>query len=149
MLDPIEAWCDGLIGQLDTSARRQLAREVARKLRENQSSRIAQQQNPDGSAFAPRKPQLKNKKGRIRRGMFSKMRTAKYLKADATPDAATVRFAREVERMARVHHFGLRDKVNRKTGLEVDYPARQLLGLTVSDEAAIMEITLAHLKNGL
>lgn len=144
-ISAVEAWCNELIARLEPAARRTLAREIAKTLRVSQQKRIAAQQNPDGSAFAPRKPQLKDKKGRIKRQMFSKLRTAKYLKADSSPDAAIVRFTHAVDRIAQVHQFGLRDRVNRKTGLEAKYPARELLGLTDADQASIREIVTAHL----
>ncbi|MBI2306095.1 MAG: phage virion morphogenesis protein [Rhodocyclales bacterium] len=149
-LDPVESFAAGLIAALEPGARRQLAREIAHLLRGSQQRRIAAQQNPDGSAYEPRKPQLRlrNQKGKVRRTMFSKLRTARFMKASATPTAAVVGFAAEVERIARVHQFGLRDRVNRR-GLEADYPARRLLGITEADEAAIRDLIVPHLANRL
>lgn len=141
----LESFAADLIASLEPAARKALAQDLARQLRTRQQKRIADQQNPDGSAFAPRKPQLRHRKGKIRRTMFAKLRTAKYLKAQGSADAAVVTFANEVQRIARAHHLGLRDKVNRKTGLEADYPARRLLGITEADEALIREVVTAHL----
>ena len=141
----VDAWCADLISQLEPGARKALARDIAKYLRARNQKRIAAQLNPDGSAFAERKPQIRHKKGAIRRQMFAKLRTAKYLKADATSEEATVRFSSTVARIAQVHHFGLRDKVNRRLGLEADYPARQLLGIPEEDEAGVREIIAAHL----
>lgn len=146
-LAPLDAWCNGLIARLEPAARRNLAREVARKLRERQSARIAAQQNPDGSAYAPRKPQTKArlKQGAIRRKMFSKIRTAKYLKMESTPERAVIAFVGQVQRMAQVHQYGLRDRVNKKRGPEVQYPERKLLGLTSADIDLVGELMLDHL----
>ena len=141
----VESFAADLIASLEPAARKALAQDLARQLRTRQQKRIADQQNPDGSAFAPRKPQLRHRKGKIRRTMFAKLRTAKYLKATSTAEAAVVTFTSDVQRIARVHQYGLRDRVNRKTGLEADYPARRLLGLTESDEALIREVVTAHL----
>lgn len=144
-LPSVEAYAAALIAALEPAARRELARRIATTLRSRNQKRIADQVNPDGTAFAPRKPQIRHKPKRIRRQMFARLRTAKYLKATATPNEAIVGFTAAVERIARVHHLGLRDRVNRKTGLEVDYPARQLLGIPPEDEALIAELCAAHL----
>lgn len=146
-LAPLESWCAGLLGNLQPSARRGLAREIATALRTGQTQRIAAQRNPDGSAYEPRKPQtkLRTKKGRIRRTMFSKLRTARLLKTAVTPESAVVQFAAQVQRIAEVHHYGLRDKVNRRRGPEVQYPARELLGLTDAEAALVESLVLKHL----
>lgn len=146
-LEALEAYAADLIAQLEPAARRELARRIASTLRSRNQKRIAAQVNPDGTAFEPRKPQLRHKKGSIRRQMFSRLRLAKYMKAAGTPNEAIVTFTDTVARIARVHHLGLRDKVNRKTGLEIQYPARQLLGIPPEDEALIAELCTAHLAN--
>jgi phage virion morphogenesis protein len=148
-LAPVESFAAGLIASLEPAARQILAREIAGTLRASQQKRIAAQINPDGSAFEPRKPQLRHQKGKIRRGMFAKMRTTKYLKMAADHDAAVISFTRDVERIAREHQFGLRGLVNRKTGREVTYPERRLLGISEADEAAIKDIVVAHLADRL
>lgn len=60
--------------------------------------------------------------------MFAKLRTTKYLKTAATADSASVEFAGQVQRIARVHHYGLRERVSHR-GLEVRYAERRLLGV--------------------
>lgn len=144
-LAPLDAYCAALITRLAPAARRGLAREIAAGLRMSQAKRIAAQRNPDGSAYAPRKQVLRNKPRSIRRTMFAKLRTAKYLKVEASPNSAVVTFTGEVQRIARVHQFGLRDKVNRGRGPEVVYPVRELLGITPGEVAAIEETIIAHL----
>jgi len=143
--DRLDAWCSDLITQLEPAARRTLARELAKGLRETQGQRIAAQKNPDGSDYAPRKPQLKRKvrPGRVR-AMFSKLRTSKYLNVESSPDSAVVVFAGEVQRIAKVHHEGLRDRVN-KRGLTVQYPARELLGFTGPEVEQIKDVVIRHL----
>lgn len=141
----LEAFAADLLASLEPAARAELARRIARDLRASQQKRIAAQLNPDGSAYAERKPQLRHKKGKLRRQMFAKLRTAKYLKAKGTAEGAIVAFTAEVSRIARVHQFGLRDRVNRKTGLEADYPVRELLGISAADEALIRELAVEHL----
>ncbi|WP_080207495.1 phage virion morphogenesis protein, partial [Salmonella enterica] len=77
----------------------------------------------------------RSKKGRIKRQMFAKLRTTKYLKTAASADSASVQFDGKVQRIARVHHYGLRDRVSRK-GPEVRYAERHLLG--INDEVAAL-----------
>lgn len=145
----IEAFAANLIAALEPAARRALAKSIAGTLRTSQAKRIAAQQNPDGTAYAPRKPQLRHQQGKLRRTMFAKLRTGKYLKASSTADEAIVTFTREVQRIASVHQLGLRDRVNRRTGLEADYPARELLGLSADDHTLIRDIVTAHLADRL
>jgi len=130
-----------LISSLSAPARKEMARSIGRKLRASQQQNIKRQQAPDGTPFKPRKAQpVRSKKGRIkRREMFAKLRTAKYMKAQASPNEAVIEFAGNVQRMARVHHYGLRDRPSRK-GKEVQYEARPLLGLNSEDEKNIIEI---------
>jgi phage virion morphogenesis protein len=144
-LATIEAFASDLLARLEPSARTELAKRIAKDLRASQQKRIAAQLNPDGSGFAPRKTQLRSKKGRIRQQMFTKLRTARYLKAKGTSDAAIVSFTEQVSRIARVHQLGLRDRVNRKTSLEADYAQRELLGLSAADEAMIRDLSVDYL----
>lgn len=94
-----------------------------------QSERIRANKQPDGSAMTPRKPQpkLRGRKGATRRRMFTKLVKPAWLKATATASEATVAFTGSANRLATVHHFGLRDKIRGKT---VQYPERQLIGIT-------------------
>ncbi|WP_375592111.1 phage virion morphogenesis protein [Chitiniphilus eburneus] len=144
-LSTLSEFADGLLAQLRPAARRALARRIARQLRASQQQRIAAQQTPDGSPYAPRRPQ-RWRPGKIRRQMFAKLRTARWLKLRATDSAAIVEFADQVQGMARVHQFGLRDRVSRRLGaLDAQYPMRELLGLSADDIAAIRDLVLRHL----
>lgn len=146
-LHQLETYLSGLIQNLAPEAQRILARTIAQRLRDSQSKRIGLQRNPDGSAYEPRKPQLRlrNKKGRLRRAMFVKLKQAKYLKASTTPAGAVVSFIGQVESIARVHQYGLRDKVNRRRNLEVQYAQRRLLGISKDDEEMIRDLVIEHL----
>ncbi|WP_261537034.1 phage virion morphogenesis protein, partial [Burkholderia multivorans] len=99
-LSRAEEWASGLLGQLTSAQRARLAKELAAELRRRQSRRIAEARNPDGSRYAPRKPQARRKKGRIRRAMFAKLRTARFLKTTSSADASVLHFTRDVERIA-------------------------------------------------
>lgn len=134
-LHKVDEWLTALLANLEPAARQRMMRELAQELRRNQQDNIRLQRNPDGSGYEPRKVTARTKKGRIKRQMFSKLRTAKYLKTAANADSACVQFESKVQRIARVHHYGLRDRVNRK-GPVVKYNERQLLG--INDDTLII-----------
>lgn len=68
--------------------------------------------------------------------MFRRLRTARFLKASATSEGAVVGFSGAAARIARVHQYGLRDRVN-DSGAMASYPRRELLGLSKADRMAI------------
>ncbi|CAM8567685.1 phage virion morphogenesis protein [Enterobacter asburiae] len=127
-LQRVDDWLAALLANLEPAARNRMMRQLAQELRRSQQQNIRLQRNPDGTAFEPRRVTARSKKGRIKRQMFAKLRTTKYLKTAATADSASVQFDGKVQRIARVHHYGLRDRV-RRNGPEARYPARRLLGI--------------------
>ncbi|WP_454834384.1 phage virion morphogenesis protein [Rahnella aceris] len=134
----------GLIAALSPQSRKAMAATIAKRLRKHQQQRIKQQVTPEGQPFTPRRPQpLRAKKGRIKREMFAKLRTAKYMKAKGTADDAVVEFTGQVQRMAKVHQYGLRDRPSVRAD-EVRYPVRPLLGLD-GDDMKIVEGELIKL----
>lgn len=143
-LEDLTAWAGAFLHKLDASERRILMRAVAGELRRRQAIRIAEQRNPDGSAYEPRKPRLRQRTGRVRRAMFMRLRTSRFMKAQSAPDSAVVAFIGNAERIASVHQFGLRDRVN-KGGLEVQYAKRELLGFADGDVDRMADMVLSHL----
>ncbi|HHL2562305.1 TPA: phage virion morphogenesis protein [Yersinia enterocolitica] len=145
-LKPFDDALAGLIANLTPKARKALAVTIAKRLRASQQQRIKRQQAPDGTPYATRKSQpLRKPKGRIKREMFAKLRTARYMKASSSPDEAVVEFAGRVERMARVHHFGLRDRPNVHSK-DVQYDERPLLGFTKIEIHEIEKTIYVHLS---
>ncbi|EKS7427489.1 phage virion morphogenesis protein [Enterobacter hormaechei] len=130
-LQRVDDWLAALLANLEPAVRNRMMRQLAQELRRSQQQNIRLQRNPDGTAFEARRVTTRSKKGRIKRQMFAKLRTTKYLKTAATADSASVQFDGKVQRIARVHHYGLRERV-RRNGPEARYPARRLLG--VNDE---------------
>lgn len=126
-LQRVDDWLEALLANLEPAARNRMMRQLSQELRRSQQQNIRLQRNPDGTGFESRRVTARSKKGRIKRQMFAKLRTTKYLKTAATADSASVQFDGKVQRIARVHHYGLRDRV-RRNGPEVRYPARRLLG---------------------
>ena len=135
-LQRVDDWLAALLANLEPAARSHMMRQLAQELRRSQQQNIRLQRNPDGSGYEPRRVTARSKKGRIKRQMFAKLRTTKYLKTAASADSASVQFDDSVQRMARVHHYGLRDRVSRK-GPEVRYSQRRLLGVNDEVETVI------------
>nr|WP_263442018.1 phage virion morphogenesis protein [Klebsiella michiganensis] len=138
-MQEVDAWLDALLAGLEPSARKRMMRELAQQLRRSQQKNIRMQRNPDGTAYEPRRVTARTKQGRIRRQMFAKLRTTKYLKAIASPDSASVEFEGRVQRIACVHHYGLRDRV-RSNGPLVRYEKRRLLGVNKKINGMISEM---------
>ncbi|WP_099061763.1 phage virion morphogenesis protein [Serratia sp. BW106] len=145
-LKPFDDKLAGLIAGLSASSRRQMATEIAKRLRTSQQGRIKRQQAPDGTPYADRKRQpIRSKKGRVKRQMFAKLRTNRYMKAKGSADEALVEFAGRVQRIARVHQEGLRDRPNRHSR-DVQYDARPLLGFSEADRQIVEDVIIARLS---
>lgn len=144
---PFEDKLAGLIASLSPAARRRMSAEIAKRLRTEQQQRIKRQQAPDGTPYVVRKRQpVKGKKGRVKRGMFTKLRTNRYMKAKGTNDAAVVEFTGRVQRMARVHQEGLRDRPNRYSEA-VQYEVRPLLGFSPDDRKIVEEVIISKFSD--
>ncbi|MCC5070812.1 phage virion morphogenesis protein [Xanthomonas campestris] len=144
-LTALENWAAPLLARLQPGERRKLARKIGMELRRSQSQRIGRQQAPDGTPYAPRKEQLRDKAGRVKRKkMFAKLRQAKYFKVSASPTQVSVGFVGRVSRVARVHQEGLSESV-RPGGPRARYERRVLLGLTEQDRQLIHNQLLNHL----
>lgn len=136
-----------LLQRIEPAERSKLARKIAQQLRRGQQQRVIAQRNPDGSAYAPRKPRkLRSKQGRIRAKvkMFQKLRTVSHLKARGDSSAATVGFTGRIARIARVHQEGLSDRAA-PGAPTVQYEKRELLGFTDLEREQIRDALLAHL----
>jgi len=144
-LHEVDAWLDALLAKLEPAERKKMLREVARDVRRIQQANMTAQRAPDGSAWEPRRVSARTKPGRIKRKMFVKLKTAKYLKTKATGDSAEVAFVPAVQRLARVHHYGLRDRVSRR-GITVKYAERPLLGVNEGVRNLVEDIITAWLS---
>ncbi|HGG8808215.1 TPA: phage virion morphogenesis protein [Enterobacter hormaechei subsp. hoffmannii] len=143
---PFDDRLAGLLAALSSSARRKLAVEIAKELRKLQQQRIKQQKAPDGTPYQARKRQpLRAKTGRIKRAMFQKLRTNRYMKASGRENSAVVEFTGKVQRIARIHQYGLKDKPSMHSQ-QIQYHERQLIGINVNDQYAIGELIIKHLQ---
>lgn len=151
-IDQIADWATPLMARLTPAARKAAMAEVAVYLRRSQAERIASQRNADGSPYESRRPRasLASSKGSIRRGMFLGLRKTRSLQRRATSDTAMVSMQPRALRVARVHQFGLTDKVDRRDprSPSVRYARRELLGFTAADLDAVADILIRHANPG-
>ncbi|SUF63776.1 phage virion morphogenesis protein [Salmonella enterica] len=145
-LQKVDDWLSAFLANLEPAARGRMMRQLAQELRRTQQQNIRMQRNPDGSSYEPRRVTARSKKGRIKRQMFAKLRTTKYLKTAASADSASVQFEGKVQRIARVHHYGLRDRVSRK-GPEVRYAERRLLGYSNNSYLIVSDLLMKWLTH--
>lgn len=168
-LAELERIAGTLTASLSAPERRRLLRRIGRDLRRSQAARIAAQQNPDGSAYTPRKSEggakagagkaapgqarkrtgkLAAKRGAIRRGiMFRKLRQSGHLKSGVSGDELWVGFDSRDSHIARIHQEGDYDRPG-KTARPVRYPRRILLGLTEGELGQVMDALMAHVGVG-
>lgn len=148
-LEQLGQLAGALLRSVAPAERRKLLRIMARDLQASQRSRIARQQAPDGSAFAPRRakpvpPEQSRlrRRGTIRRtAMFKKLRLSRNLKAGATDGEAWVGFVGRAARIARIHQEGGVDAP--ASGQKpVRYAQRVLLGVTPAEEARLLDLML-------
>lgn len=142
-LEEISQWADAFLDHLSPAAQRKLATEIGRELRRQQQRQIVAQRNPDGTPFEARKKNLKKKKGALRRKMFTRLRQARFMQVAATSAGVSVGYLRSgrIANIAKTHHFGLSEKT--PSGASIQYPARQLIGLTPASIEAIKSRVLA------
>ena len=148
-VEEVQAKLTALINNLSPQARRQLARNIGQALRKSQQDRIARQENPDGTAFEPRKPRKEfgKKKGRIKRkAMFAKLRTARYFKIQSNANEVSVGFNGASAMIAKVHQYGLMSSPSKTKDFKVRYAQRELLGFSLSDLDVIEDLVLAQLS---
>lgn len=148
-VEEIQAKLTALINNLSPQARRQLARNIGQALRKNQQARIARQENPDGTAFEPRKPRKEfgKKKGRIKRkAMFAKLRTAKHLKIKSNANEVSIGFTSSSAAIAKIHQYGLMSSPSKTKDFKVRYAQRELLGFSQSDLDIIEDLVIEQLS---
>lgn len=104
-LQKVDDWLSALLANLEPASRSRMMRQLAQELRRTQQQNIRMQRNPDGSSYEPRRVTARSKKGRIKRQMFAKLRTTKYLKTAASADSASVQFEGKVQRIVDVPDF--------------------------------------------
>ena len=93
---------------------------------------------------------LRNKAGRIKKKMFTRLKTARYMKMRQERNGIAISFLENVSFLANVHQYGLVDQVHKYAGSpKVKYPSRELLGFTPDEINMIENDVLNHLSNKL
>lgn len=121
----------------------------AEGIRTFRKSRIQRHLPPEGGSDPGGMPsRLRGRGGAIRRksaAMFQRIRTAANLRSGVDDQSLWVGFTDRASRIARIHQFGLKDRVA-KNGPEAQYPQRQLLGFSQEDREALMSLLLDHIE---
>ena len=139
-------YANEVLQKMSAGQRAKLSNTIGRELRNSQKQRITAQQNPDGSSYTPRKKRLRERmKGKVRNKMFSKIKALTYLKIMTNENSINIGFAGRVARMARVHQYGLRDRADKNAPM-VQYPKRELLGLTQQEITKITNLLEQHIS---
>ena len=144
-LAQLENWLGPLLRQLSPVQQRALARQLAQRVRKANQQTMAAQQSPDGDAWEPRKHRSRDRAGKLRHGpMFRKLRSSRHMKAQGLTNEAVIQFVGRAARIARVHHYGLRDLVA-PGGAQYDYPARPLIGVPDALADELVDLVLRQL----
>jgi phage virion morphogenesis protein len=144
-MERLDHTLDGLAAALSPAGRRKLGLKIGQQIRRANVARIGKNVAPDGTPFTPRLRQKSKKK--LKNRMFTKLKATQHMRLTRTPDEITLSFKGRSGRIAEVHHFGLRDRVNKTTTHK--YAARPLLGFSQSDLDAIEDLLLAHVAEGI
>lgn len=139
-LDDLVKFLNPFVQQLSSSEMTKLNKKIGKDLRRNQQQRISGQKNPDGSSYTPRR--LRDGQ-RLRRKMFTKLRSLKYLRNFSNAEKVSVGFLSSSVFVAKIHQEGLRGRVA-KNGPFITYPKRELLGFSDSDIKMIKDSVLDH-----
>ncbi|MFZ7173993.1 phage virion morphogenesis protein [[Pasteurella] aerogenes] len=141
-----------LLQNISKPRRRLLYQQIGRELARRQRRRIKAQQNPDGSAYEPRKRQkvrLKKTKKRVKDRMFKKIANPSHLKLRHTENGIALGYSGGDAAIAWVHQFGLKGRVSDKLAIKVQYAQRELLGFADEDIEMIEDYVIKALSDGL
>ena len=139
-----------ILDGLSDSEMNKLKRQIATKLRQSQSRRIAAQQNADGSSYAPRKVQQSlpgRRPKRVRRKMMSKLKNISQMRIEHSGAGFSIAYNGRMAGIASVHQFGLTSTVSAKRGTQAVYPVRELLGISDDDKQMIDEMVLEFIES--
>jgi phage virion morphogenesis protein len=146
-LDGLEEWMRMAIEAMAPRRRQSLFRDIARSLRKRNQSRLTKQTGPDGDKWPARvRAQGRDARVRDRKKMMMGLRQARRMAIDANPDGSTIGWSGRDARIARIHHYGMKDRPS-PGARQVRYPVRQLIGLADGDLELIRDRVMAHLES--
>lgn len=125
-----------LIDRLSVGEMARVTRKLAMELRRRNQQRMAQQQGPDGEAWAARKRSGVPRYDRQRASgkMMRRLRTNQFFKAVSDGEGLRLYFA--ADKIAARHHFGGSERL--RFGI-ARYPARPLLGISQEDQELVLQ----------
>ena len=68
---------------------------------------------------------------------------AKRLRTKAFHDGCTIYLSDKDSKIARIHHYGLRQKIGKQN---IQYPKRELLGISKDDKEAMQRIIIRQIE---
>ncbi|MEG9499907.1 phage virion morphogenesis protein [Mannheimia indoligenes] len=136
----VKAAFDSLLNNVSKPRRRLMYQQIGRELARSQRRRIKAQENPDGSAYEPRKTPKKGVKGKIKSGkMFNKITQPRFMRLRYENEGVSLGYEGGDAVVARVHQEGLVARVRKDWHLKVKYASRELLGFSDEDRQMIEE----------
>lgn len=139
-----------LLNNISKSRRRLLYQQIGRELARSQRRRVKAQQNPDGSAYEPRKTpkRIKSNKGRVKKSgaMFEKITKPKFMRLHYDNEGISLGYSGSVAVIARIHQQGLVGRVRKDWNLKVKYASRELLGFTDEDRQMVENYVIKALS---
>lgn len=135
-----------LAASLNADSRRQITRELAIAERKATAKRITAQKDPDGKTWCARRPR-RDRGGQIRkrRKMLVGFRRFRHLRMKTSANGLEIGFNGRAARIAKVHHRGLIDRVE-KGGPMHRYAQRKILGLNPD---TILDLFAEQVENAL
>jgi phage virion morphogenesis protein len=116
--------------------------EIAKELRKSQQQRIKRKKPRTARRIRREAQPLRAKTGRIKRAMFAKLRTSRYMKATGRENSAVVEFTGKVQRIARMHQYGLKDRPTAQPGRAV---CRAPVTRVQPEDEQLVELAIKHL----
>lgn len=146
-LSRLDEWFGRIIAGMEPAQRRKATMKLGRLLRQSNLKRIGANIDPDGAAFAPRKPR-RDLKGRLRKGargkMFKGLRKMSKWRIDAAPDGVEISpVTNTADRVGSVSQFGETVTVGRARDgrkIRAKYAQRRLLGFSKEDEGLALQV---------
>jgi phage virion morphogenesis protein len=86
---------------------------------------------------------LRRRGGLRRQAMFRRLSAARFLRSGADDQSLWIGFSGKVSAIANVHQRGLRDRPSIRAK-PVDYPRRELLGVTTADREHMLDLLYSH-----
>lgn len=154
-LSRVDEWFGRILAGMAPAQRRKATLKLGRLLRQANLKRIGANVDPDGAAFAPRKPR-RDLRGRLRKGaggkMFKGLRKMAKWRIDAAPDGVEISpVTNTADRVGSVSQFGLTVTVGRTRDgrkIRAKYAERRLIGFAREDEDLTLQVAGEMLDPG-